>query len=105
LTGYLQLFSEIEGKVEAAPVEGLSVQAARARDIKIDDLDFSNRTYNCLKRQGIETLDELSNYTREELMNIRNFGEKSLDEVREKLKDYDLQLRETAPAETDILEV
>ncbi len=104
LTGYLQLFSEIEGEVEATATEGLSVQAARARDIKIDDLDFSNRTYNCLKRQNIETLEELANYTVGELMNIRNFGEKSLEEVGEKLADYKLKLREPAP-ETDLLEV
>jgi DNA-directed RNA polymerase subunit alpha len=105
LTGYLQLFSQIEGDVTTAPREGLNVQAARARDIKIDDLDFSNRTYNCLKRQNIETLEELANYTEGELMNIRNFGEKSLEEVQEKLGEYHLKLREAAPAETDLLEV
>jgi DNA-directed RNA polymerase subunit alpha len=75
------------------------------RDIKIDDLDFSNRTYNCLKRQGIEKLDELRNYTEEELMSIRNFGQKSLDEVRDKLTEYGLQLRHAPSADTELLEV
>jgi DNA-directed RNA polymerase subunit alpha len=75
--------------------------ANRARDIKIDDLDFSNRTYNCLKRQGIETLEELSGYTEEELMNIRNFGQKSLDEVKDKLVEYNLGLRPPASSDSE----
>jgi len=105
LTEYLSLFNQIEGHVEAGPTGGEGVHATRARDIKIDDLDFSNRTYNCLKRQGIETLEELSNYTQEDLMNIRNFGQKSLDEVRDKLHDYQLELRPSATADTELLEV
>jgi DNA-directed RNA polymerase subunit alpha len=95
-TGYLQLF-RIEGEVETLPIEEAGVPAVRARDVKVDDLDFSNRTYNCLKRQGIETLEELRNYSEEELMNIRNFGQKSLDEVIEKLKEYNLGLRPPTP--------
>jgi DNA-directed RNA polymerase subunit alpha len=95
-TGYLQLF-RIEGEVETLPLEETGAPTTRARDVKVDDLDFSNRTYNCLKRQGIETLEELRNYSEEELMNIRNFGQKSLDEVIEKLKEYNLELRPPAP--------
>jgi DNA-directed RNA polymerase subunit alpha len=97
LTQFLQLF-RIEGEVETLPFgEEPGQPASRARDIKIDDLDFSNRTYNCLKRQGIETLEELRNYSEEELMNIRNFGQKSLDEVKDKLEEYNLELRPPAP--------
>jgi DNA-directed RNA polymerase subunit alpha len=96
LTQFLQMF-RIEGEVETMPFEEAGIPAARARDIKIDDLDFSNRTYNCLKRQGIETLEELRNYSEEELMNIRNFGQKSLDEVKDKLHGYNLELRPPAP--------
>ncbi len=95
-TGYLQLF-RIEGEVETLPLEEAGAPTTRARDVKVDDLDFSNRTYNCLKRQGIETLEELRNYSEEELMNIRNFGQKSLDEVIEKLTEYNLELRPPAP--------
>lgn len=105
LTEYLGLFREIGGQVEALPVGDTGAAASRVRDIKIDDLDFSNRTYNCLKRQGIEKLEELRNYTEEELMNIRNFGQKSLDEVRDKLKEYNLELRSSATADTELLEV
>ena len=104
MSGYLQLFTEMEGHAEFAPIEGAGVEAARARDIKIDDLDFSNRTYNCLKRQGIETLEELRNYPEEELMNIRNFGTKSLEEVRDKLREYGFEMRRTTP-DTETIEV
>jgi len=101
LTQYLGLFAGLDGEVEVAPLDGAVPAPTRARDIKIDDLDFSNRTYNCLKRQGIETLEELSGYTEEELMNIRNFGQKSLDEVKDKLKEYNLTLRPPASSDTD----
>ena len=95
---YMMLFGSIEGEVESGPIDASSAAASRARDVKIDDLDFSNRTYNCLKRHNIETLEELRNYTEEELMAIRNFGSKSLDEVKIKLKDHGLSLR-PAPSE------
>lgn len=98
---YLALFSGLEGGVEIAPLAGETQAQSRARDIKIDDLDFSNRTYNCLKRQGIETLEELAGYTEEELMNIRNFGQKSLDEVKDKLIEYNMGLRPMANADAE----
>lgn len=97
LSQYLSLFGEIEGAVEVAANDGAQGTGNIARDIKIDDLDFSNRTYNCLKRQGIETLEELRQMPEEELMNIRNFGQKSLDEVRDKLKEYGFELRRATP--------
>ena len=97
LSQYLGLFGEIEGAEEIATAEGAAGESNRARDVKIDDLDFSNRTYNCLKRQGIETLEELRQMPEEELMNIRNFGQKSLDEVRDKLKEFGFELRRATP--------
>lgn len=103
LISYLQLF-RVEGAVEVAPFEEGQTPQLHAREIKIDDLDFSNRTYNCLKRQGIETLEELRNHAEPELMNIRNFGQKSLDEVHAKLAQYKMKLRET-PAEPEELAV
>ncbi|HVF09584.1 MAG TPA: DNA-directed RNA polymerase subunit alpha [Abditibacteriaceae bacterium] len=104
LTAYLKLFNDIEGSVMPDSKVG-EVVVGHQLDIKIDDLNFSNRTYNCLKRQGIETLNELSNYTQEDLMNIRNFGQKSLDEVRELLREYKRELRPSATADTELLEV
>jgi len=102
MNGYLQLFIGLDTSIDI-PVTGIEAPTRnpQVRDIKIDDLDFSNRTYNCLKRQGIETLDELSGYTEEELMNIRNFGQKSLDEVKDKLKEYNLGLRSPASADAE----
>lgn len=106
LTEYLQLFFEMGGEVEGGLFESEDSGDARARDIKIDDLDFSVRTYNCLKRQGIETLEELRNYSADELMNIRNFGSKSYDEVVDKLKEYGFEIRSAnQPAETEMLDV
>ncbi len=106
MTDYLQLFAEVGGHSEGLVFDGSGPDANRARDIKIDDLDFSVRTYNCLKRQGIESLDELRNFTPEELMNIRNFGQKSYDEVIEKLKEYGFEMRpSSAPADAETYEV
>jgi DNA-directed RNA polymerase subunit alpha len=98
MTEYLQLFQEVGEAGEVAAFDGASADTNRARDIKIDDLDFSVRTYNCLKRQGIESLDELKNYTEDELMNIRNFGQKSFDEVKDKLQEYGFELRPSPAA-------
>ena len=63
--------------------------------IPVEQLDLSVRSYNCLKRQGINTVEELIGYTEADLMNIRNFGEKSIDEVKEKLARMNLSLRTT----------
>ncbi|MGQ9488208.1 MAG: DNA-directed RNA polymerase subunit alpha [Armatimonadota bacterium] len=62
-------------------------------DVRVEDLDFSVRTYNCLKRAGITSVRDLVHRTEHELLNIRNFGKKSLYEVREKLAQLNLTLR------------
>ena len=54
--------------------------------IMIEDLDLSVRSYNCLKRAGIQTVDELTQRTEDEMMRVRNLGKKSLKEVKEKLQ-------------------
>ena len=105
MTAYLELFREIDGAVELTPTEAPASEGSRARDIKIDDLDFSNRTYNCLKRQNIETLEELRTYPVTDLMNIRNFGQKSLDEVKDKLSEYGYELLEAAPSDDEEYEL
>jgi DNA-directed RNA polymerase subunit alpha len=56
----------------------------------IEDLDLSVRSYNCLKRAGIQTVDELTQRSEEEMMRVRNLGKKSLKEVKEKLIDMGL---------------
>ncbi len=60
----------------------------------IDDLDFSVRAYNCLKRAGVNTLGDLTEKTELEMMKIRNLGKKSLKEVIDKIKDMGLKFRE-----------
>jgi DNA-directed RNA polymerase subunit alpha len=68
---------------------------------RIEDLDFSVRTYNCLKKEGIDTLGELVQNTEDDLMAIRNFGRRSLNEVIEKLAQFDLQLKEPPSGSED----
>ena len=62
-------------------------------DTSIDDLDFSVRAYNCLKRAGILTLRDLVDKSENEMMKIRNLGKKSLKEVIDKVKDMGLNFR------------
>lgn len=63
-------------------------------DLRVDDLDFSVRTLNCLRRESINTVGELITKSDADLMRIRNFGRKSLSEVKEKLASLGLALRE-----------
>jgi DNA-directed RNA polymerase subunit alpha len=62
--------------------------------ITIEELNLTVRSYNCLKREGINTVGDLVNKSEAELMDIRNFGQKSIEEVKEKLEELDLGLRE-----------
>src|SRR5690606_38881113 len=62
-------------------------------DMKIEELDFSQRTFNCLRRAGILDLRALAKVTEADLVAIRGFGKKSLSEVREKLEEHDLELK------------
>lgn len=66
----------------------------KALDMNIDELELSVRSYNCLKRAGINTVSELINRTPDEMMKVRNLGRKSLEEVLAKLKELGLQLNE-----------
>ncbi len=66
----------------------------KALDMNIDELELSVRSYNCLKRAGINTVAELINRTLDEMMKVRNLGRKSLEEVLAKLKELGLQLNE-----------
>ena len=63
-------------------------------ETSIDDLDFSVRAYNCLKRAGVNTLGDLTDKSEVEMMKIRNLGKKSLKEVIDKIKDMGLRFRE-----------
>jgi DNA-directed RNA polymerase subunit alpha len=90
----VQLFAEL---AEAASV---SVGPAEDEDqpsdyaITVEDLNLSVRSYNCLKREGINTVGDLVQKSESELMDIRNFGQKSIDEVKAKLEELGQGLRE-----------
>ena len=58
--------------------------------VPIEDLNLTQRSYNCLKREGIHTIGELVSHTEQDLLDIRNFGMKSIDEVKEKLQTLGL---------------
>lgn len=90
-----ELNESAEGiELGAAPVESnLSPELAMA----IEELDLTVRSYNCLKREGINTVAELINLSEDQLMNIRNFGSKSVDEVRDKLTSMGLKFRDSVP--------
>ena len=66
-----------------------------AYGMPIEDLNFSVRSYNCLKRQEIHTVGELAECTESDLLDIRNFGQKSINEVKIKLANLGLALKDT----------
>jgi len=61
--------------------------------VTLEDMDFSVRAYNCLKRVGINTLQDLSEHTEEEFMRVRNLGRRSLQEVIDKCKEYGVEIK------------
>ena len=66
--------------------------------VPIEDLNLTQRSYNCLKREGIHTIGELVSHTEQDLLDIRNFGMKSIDEVKEKLQTLGLSLKSSPMA-------
>ena len=63
--------------------------------LSIEDLDFTVRSYNCLKREGIHTVGELITRSEQDLLDIRNFGSKSIDEVKAKVAELGLALKDS----------
>lgn len=74
-------------------VEKEEDQKEKVMEKTIEELDLSVRSYNCLKRAGINTVQELSTKSEEDMMKVRNLGRKSLDEIKAKLVDLGLKLR------------
>ncbi len=72
-------------------------QIAESLNLPVEDLELSVRSYNCLKREGIHTVGELVARSEEDLLDIRNFGSKSIDEVKETLAGLGLALRDSQP--------
>ena len=74
-------------------VEKEGDQKEKAMELTIDELELSVRSFNCLKRAAINTVEELTTYSEEDMMKVRNLGKKSLDEVKNKLEELGLSLR------------
>ena len=86
---------ERDAKDTVSMLEKEEDSKTKALETSIDDLDFSVRAYNCLKRANIHTLQDLVNKDESEIMKIRNLGKKSLKEVLDKIKELGLDLRDS----------
>ncbi|WAL41480.1 DNA-directed RNA polymerase subunit alpha [Brevibacterium sp. BRM-1] len=91
------LARELNVEAEGIDIGPSPVDAAMAADLAlaIEDLDLTVRSYNCLKREGIHTVAELVGRSEADLMDIRNFGSKSIDEVKQKLSELGLSLKDS----------
>ena len=94
LCEHLNLFVDLSENAKAAEVmvEKEDDEKEKVLEMNIDELELSVRSYNCLKRAGINTVEELTNKTPEDMMKVRNLGRKSLEEVLAKLKELGLSL-------------
>ena len=94
LSEHLCLFIDLSENTKNVDVmvEKEDDEKEKVLEMSIDELELSVRSYNCLKRAGINTVEELTNKTSEDMMKVRNLGRKSLEEVLAKLKELGLQL-------------
>ncbi|WP_075620173.1 DNA-directed RNA polymerase subunit alpha [Paenisporosarcina indica] len=95
LTEHLNIFVGMTNEAQTAEimVEKEEDQKEKVLEMTIEELDLSVRSYNCLKRAGINTVLELANKSEDDMMKVRNLGRKSLEEVRAKLDELGLGLR------------
>ena len=101
-TTLVELFGlarELNSSAEGIEIGPSPTDAAAAADmaLPIEDLELSVRSYNCLKREGIHSVGELVGRSEADLMDIRNFGAKSIDEVKDKLGELGLALKDSPP--------
>ncbi len=96
LTEHLNLFVELSDEVSQTEIMVVKddTSIGRVLEMTIEELDLSVRSFNCLKRAGINTVEDLINKTEDDMMKVRNLGRKSLDEVVAKLTSLDLSLRD-----------
>lgn len=94
LSEHLNSFIDLSENARTAEimVEKEDNEKEKVLEMNIDELELSVRSYNCLKRAGINTVEELTNRTSEDMMKVRNLGRKSLEEVLSKLKELGLSL-------------
>ncbi|MBQ7116191.1 MAG: DNA-directed RNA polymerase subunit alpha [Clostridia bacterium] len=96
LTEHLNLFVELSDEVSNTEIMVVKDDTSMGKvlEMTIEELDLSVRSFNCLKRAGINTVEDLINKTEDDMMKVRNLGRKSLDEVVAKLASLDLSLRD-----------
>ena len=87
MTSHLDLFIDLSEatKNTQVMVEKEESKKEKVLEMPIEELELSVRSYNCLKRAGISTVEDLANKSQEDMMKVRNLGKKSLDEVTNKL--------------------
>jgi DNA-directed RNA polymerase subunit alpha len=98
LSEHLKTFIDISDKGRDAVIIEQKPEVGSFEDkdtISIDDLELSVRSYNCLKRAGINTVGELVSRTADDMMKVRNLGRKSLEEVQAKLKELGKSFKES----------
>ena len=95
LSEHLNLFIDMSDEAKKAEImiEREEIKRDKILEMSIDDLDLSVRSFNCLKRAGIDTVEDLVNRTEEDMIKVRNLGRKSLDEVIQKLHSLGLDLK------------
>ena len=82
-----------EAKNAEIMVESVATVKEKVLEMTIEELDMSVRSFNCLKRAGIDTVEDLINRTEDEMIRVRNLGKKSLEEVIAKLNSLGLELK------------
>lgn len=95
LMNYLDFFTELpnlDEEVQQEEVEEIN-EDDQLLSLTVEELDLSLRSFNCLKRAGLNTVGEILEMTRDELSKIKNFGKKSFDEVEQKIQDLGLELK------------
>ncbi|MFA4966744.1 MAG: DNA-directed RNA polymerase subunit alpha [Candidatus Margulisiibacteriota bacterium] len=95
LSRHIDLFLHVGEQIDVTPGEkerNIEIESG-VLDMSLEDLELSARSLNCLKNANIKTVRELISFSQDELMKFKNFGTKSLNEVREKLSEYKLSLK------------
>lgn len=94
LSEHLNLFIDLTDRARNTEimVEKEDSKKEKVLEMTIEELDLSVRSYNCLKRAGINTVEDLTNKTEEDMIKVRNLGRKSLEEVIQKLHSFDMDL-------------
>ena len=97
LSEHLSYFINLTEKAQSVDIMAQPVvnEKVKVLEMNIDELELSVRSYNCLKRAGINTVQELTDKTADDMMKVRNLGRKSLEEVYAKLKELGLHLRDS----------